>query len=54
MGSLRGLVEGRRRPRGKVFTPHSIADLMVEKLFDGKIPRPEDRVLDPGCGKGVS
>jgi len=53
MGSLRGLVEGRRRPRGKVFTPRSIADLMVEKLFDGKIPRPEDRVLDPGCGKGV-
>lgn len=39
--------------KGQVFTPPLIADLMVNKLFKNRILRPGDRVLDPGCGRGV-
>lgn len=38
--------------KGHVVTPEAVVDLMVEKLFRGRPPRPTDRVLDPGCGTG--
>jgi len=39
--------------KGFVPTPHRTVDLMVAALFRDKPPRPEDRVLDPGCGTGA-
>lgn len=47
---------GRQKVRsveGKVFTPRRLVDHMVSKLFAWRLPRPDDRVLDPGCGKGA-
>jgi adenine-specific DNA-methyltransferase len=39
--------------KGFVPTPHRTVDLMVAALFRDKLPRPEDGVLDPGCGTGA-
>ncbi|MGH7914298.1 MAG: Eco57I restriction-modification methylase domain-containing protein [Candidatus Binataceae bacterium] len=39
--------------KGFVPTPHRTVDLMVAELFRDKSPRPEDKVLDPGCGTGA-
>lgn len=39
--------------KGFVPTPDDIVDLMVAKLFHRAIPKPDDIVLDPGCGKGA-
>lgn len=39
--------------KGFVPTPQRTVDLMVAELFRDKPPRPEDRVLDPGCGTGA-
>lgn len=39
--------------KGFVPTPHRTVDLMVAELFRDNPPRPEDRVLDPGCGTGA-
>lgn len=39
--------------KGFVATPHRTVDLMVAALFRDNTPRPEDRVLDPGCGTGA-
>jgi SAM-dependent methyltransferase len=38
--------------KGFVPTPKETVDAMVERLFLGQPPRPDDRVLDPGCGTG--
>jgi SAM-dependent methyltransferase len=38
--------------KGFVPTPHETVDTMVELLFRGRPPRPDDTVLDPGCGTG--
>jgi len=38
--------------KGQVATPPGVVDLMVRKLFDGRRPSRNDRVLDPGCGSG--
>ena len=37
--------------KGQVSTPTSIIDVMVEKLFRRR-PKPDDCILDPGCGNG--
>jgi len=39
--------------RGQVFTPPAVVELMVEKLFRHRWPKPDDRILDPGCGAGA-
>ena len=39
--------------KGFVPTPYRTVDLMVAELFRDKPPRPEDKVLDPGCGTGA-
>jgi adenine-specific DNA-methyltransferase len=39
--------------KGFVPTPHRTVDLMVAELFRDNPPRPEDAVLDPGCGTGA-
>jgi adenine-specific DNA-methyltransferase len=39
--------------KGFVPTPPAIVDHMVAKLFEKKFPGPEDKVLDPGCGRGA-
>ena len=39
--------------KGFVPTPNRTVDLMVAALFRDKPPRPEDRLLDPGCGTGA-
>ena len=39
--------------KGFVPTPELVVDLMVDKLFDGRPPARESRVLDPGCGPGA-
>ena len=39
--------------KGQVFTPPALVDIMVEKLFRKRYPKPDDRVLDPGCGTGA-
>ncbi|MDR7496035.1 MAG: N-6 DNA methylase, partial [Armatimonadota bacterium] len=39
--------------KGFVPTPHETVDAMVELLFRGQPPRPDDTVLDPGCGTGA-
>lgn len=38
--------------RGFVPTPDHLVDRMVARLFDGRRPRPDSLVLDPGCGTG--
>ncbi len=38
--------------KGFVPTPRETVDAMVERLFRGRPPRPDDTVLDPGCGTG--
>ena len=38
--------------KGFVPTPCETVDAMVERLFQGRPPRPDDAVLDPGCGTG--
>ncbi len=38
--------------KGFVPTPRETVDAMVERLFQGRPPRPNDTVLDPGCGTG--
>jgi SAM-dependent methyltransferase len=38
--------------KGFVPTPPETVDAMVELLFRGQPPRPDDSVLDPGCGTG--
>jgi len=38
--------------KGFVPTPRETVDAMVERLFQGQPPRPNDTVLDPGCGTG--
>jgi SAM-dependent methyltransferase len=38
--------------KGFVSTPRETVDAMVERLFQGRPPRPDDAVLDPGCGTG--
>jgi tRNA1(Val) A37 N6-methylase TrmN6 len=38
--------------KGFVPTPYETVDAMVELLFRGHPPRPDDTVLDPGCGTG--
>lgn len=48
MGKLKA-----RGAEGVVFTPSWLVDHMVKKLFIHRTPRPEDRVLDPGCGLGA-
>lgn len=40
-------------PNGQVMTPPVIVDLMVEKLFRERKPKPSDSILDPGCGNGA-
>lgn len=47
MGKIKG------EKKGQVFTPPSIVDIMVEKLFRKRYPKPDDSVLDPGCGTGA-
>jgi adenine-specific DNA-methyltransferase len=39
--------------KGFVPTPAGLVDLMVERLFRGRAPSPEDKLLDPGCGDGA-
>jgi adenine-specific DNA-methyltransferase len=39
--------------KGFVPTPPATVDAMVELLFRGRPPRPDDRVVDPGCGTGA-
>jgi adenine-specific DNA-methyltransferase len=39
--------------KGFVPTPEPIVDLMVDKLFRGRAPSADARVLDPGCGRGA-
>lgn len=39
--------------KGQVSTPPQVVDLMVEKLFRNRKPKPDDSVLDPGCGSGA-
>jgi adenine-specific DNA-methyltransferase len=38
--------------KGFVPTPKETVDLMVNRLFLGRVPRRGDSVLDPGCGQG--
>jgi SAM-dependent methyltransferase len=38
--------------KGFVPTPRETVDTMVELLFRGRSPRPDNTVLDPGCGTG--
>jgi SAM-dependent methyltransferase len=38
--------------KGFVPTPASVVDLMVDKLFAGRGPTANTRLLDPGCGEG--
>ena len=40
--------------KGYALTPPQIVDLMVEKLFRRGAPAATARILDPGCGTGVS
>lgn len=39
--------------KGQVFSPPHIVDRMVNKIFSHREPKPEDVVLDPGCGDGA-
>lgn len=38
--------------KGFVPTPPETVDSMVELLFRGRSPRPDNTLLDPGCGTG--
>lgn len=39
--------------KGFVPTPPDVVDRMVDKLFGETPPRPDETLLDPGCGSGV-
>jgi adenine-specific DNA-methyltransferase len=39
--------------KGFVPTPNFLVDVMVEKLFRGRILTAEQKLLDPGCGTGA-
>lgn len=39
--------------KGFVPTPTETVDLMVARLFEERGPRPEETILDPGCGDGA-
>lgn len=39
--------------KGFVPTPPAVVDLMIAKLFHDRVPRPSDRLLDPGSGRGA-
>lgn len=39
--------------KGHVATPKELADLLVEKLFSERLPRPDDRILFPGIGSNA-
>lgn len=39
--------------KGFVPTPAALVDLMVDRLFEGRLPAPEHTLLDPGCGDGA-
>jgi adenine-specific DNA-methyltransferase len=39
--------------KGFVPTPEALVDLMVDKLFRGRLPSENERVLDPGAGRGA-
>jgi len=38
--------------KGFVLTPRETVDTMVDLLFRGRLPKPDNTVLDPGCGTG--
>lgn len=38
--------------KGHVPTPAPVVDLMVAKLFHRRAPKPDDLLIDPGCGDG--
>lgn len=38
--------------KGHVPTPPAVVDAMVAKLFYRRTPKPDDLVVDPGCGDG--
>jgi tRNA1(Val) A37 N6-methylase TrmN6 len=38
--------------KGFVPTPPETVDVMVARMFRGRTPRPDDTILDPGCGTG--
>lgn len=44
---------GNCRMKGFVPTPDGVVDLMVDKLFEGRPPAVNARLLDPGCGRGA-
>lgn len=39
--------------KGQVLTPPHIVKMMIAKLFKKRKPRPNDQVLDAGCGDGA-
>jgi adenine-specific DNA-methyltransferase len=39
--------------KGFVPTPPAVVDVMVGKLFATRQPRPDETLLDPGCGTGA-
>jgi adenine-specific DNA-methyltransferase len=39
--------------KGFVPTPQQTVDLMVSMLFEERKPRPQETILDPGCGNGA-
>lgn len=39
--------------KGQFSTPPAILDVMVKKLFKKRHPKPNDHILDPGCGDGA-
>ena len=39
--------------KGQVSTPPAVLDVMVKKLFKKRPPKPNDQILDPGCGNGT-
>jgi SAM-dependent methyltransferase len=38
--------------KGFVPTPPETVDTMIDLLFQGRSPKPDDTILDPGCGTG--
>lgn len=39
--------------KGQFSTPPAVLEVMVKKLFKKRPPKPQDRILDPGCGDGA-
>jgi hypothetical protein len=39
--------------KGYVETPSDVVDLMVDRLFERRLPSESDRLLDPGCATGA-